>query len=141
MKVSIRHGERRTRQVVQLVIRRTPLEGASADSSVELKPTQAFEFQLDRTERAEIALAGANQRHGPVPVLIDLEAEPGEVIAANCIAYGVVQPGESPAEVVRGPSARHDPVAACALATVALMLKPREACGVLITNVEGATNA
>jgi hypothetical protein len=137
MKVSVQHTERRTRQLVQLVIRRTPLEGSPTDSSVELQPTQSFEFLLGRIERAEIALAGSNHKHGAVPVRITLEAtEPGELITRDCMTYGFAQPGEIPWQVVRGSGVQRAPVAPCAQATVELTLAAREACCVMINNFE-----
>lgn len=135
MKVSIRHAERRTRQLVQLAIRRTLPEGAASDTSIELRPTQCFEFLLGRTELAEIAIAAANQRLGAVPVHLHLEAtEPGELITRDCVSYGFAQPGEVPARAARGPGANRAPVSACGQATVELTLKAREACGVVINN-------
>lgn len=142
MKVSIRHAERRTRQLVQLAIRRTPLEGAPVDSTIELRPTQCFEFNLGRTELAEIAIAGASQKHGAVPVHVHLEAtEPGELITRDCLAYGFVQPGEVPSSAARAPGARRAPVESCAHATVELLLKAREACGLVINNFGESANA
>lgn len=142
MKVSIRHAERRTRQLVQLAIRRTPLEGSPVDSTIELRPTQCFEFNLAPTEFAEIAIAGANSKYGPVPVHVTLEAtEPGELVTRNCLAYGFAKSGEVPGKAAHSSNAQRAPVAACGRATVEVQLPAREACGLLINNYEEQPHA
>lgn len=132
MKVTILHAERRSTQ--RLGIREKGI-GARPVIATSIGPTEAKSFLLPRGESATFLLVPTANEGEPFPVQIAVQAEEGEVVQANAVAYRQPQEGMTPEEALR--DARRAPDADCLQYNLTLSVEPGKAWVVNILNAPG----
>lgn len=118
MKVSIVHPERRTQQTIGL-------QGLPKKAPKTLLPATRHTFRMKPGEVIDFFAAVDSMEHGRVSLVLELEADPGQVVHEGCLRHYAEPDKVNPGNLkVRGEAAEKTPPMDCSRFTISIDLQP-----------------